>query len=781
MLSPRSKIKPASLGKIPCRWTPSGWSGFPNWQNFKATDSDIRHWMEWCSRVGVVNICAKGDEHPALDIDVDDHQLALVLHELIQRVAPGPVRRVRASDGSDGARFLVLYQGKPLPSWTTSFDWKGARYMIELKGARRQCVVEGLHKSGGRYAWSSPHPVEVGAGNLHRLSSTHSEALRVQLEDAIREGGGTNLVRDIGEHVLRGGAGIGRWKGEAGPSIEAVRDALRAAPNSDEVSREEWVKVAHHVKGACQNFLAEGLEAFLDWSEGYEGNTPDATTDLWEGIRGSQTGWRELAAWAYRASAGRFNSAVYDFDVPGEARSADALEEFFRTNLWVERQEAVYDMVERRLRTRIQFDAHAAYLGPIWVKEKTTPWAYFLREPDRVSATSPVARRVTVVDITYRPGEPRICQVGSDKFINAWHGPNGIPDEPVSDADVEPWLAHLALILPDEEERRNLLGWMASVVQRPAEKPNHGVVIGGVHGIGKSTLIRPLKAALGYVNVTEMNVRALDDNFSDWLGKTKLFVVEEMMNFGKRDMMQRLKTLLAAPPEFLTVNPKYGKRYEVPNILAGVFFTNHEDAIAVEKGERRFMIFWSPAKRQNEAYYIRFMAWMNNGGDLKAARWLLDYDASDYNMLGNAPETRGLEDMRRASRSKLDEWIEDGVEFVSGPFAPDLVALDDLRKNIPEDVLGRFGRPSAGALGSALKRAGAISVARIRLGVPRGGASAPMCDPNQARIFSVRRHEMYAGLANAKLAELYWQQRGNHERRDPFTAVPDGDTVEVGQ
>jgi hypothetical protein len=259
------------------------------------------------------------------------------------------------------------------------------------------------------------------------------------------------------------------------------------------------------------------------------------------------------------------------------------------------------------------------------------------------------------------------------------------------------------------------------------------------------------------------------------MGECKVFFVEEMMNFGKRELMQRIKTLLAAPPDTLQVNPKYGRKYEVPNILAGVFFTNHEDAVALEKGERRFAVYWSEAKKGSPAYFTRLAEWLRDGGSALAARWLLDYDASFYNMLGEAPDTAARENMRHAARSKLDEWIEDGIETGSGCFASDLVALDDVRASVPFEVLGRLGGPNGAVFAACMRRAGARPLRqRFFLGMPRNGCSPLRCDPSQARLYSLRRHDMFIGHDKEKLVDLFWELRRKAERTagsftpDPF-------------
>ena len=59
----------------------------------------------------------------------------------------------------------------------------------------------------------------------------------------------------------------------------------------------------------------------------------------------------------------------------------------------------------------------------------------------------------------------------------------------------EPWLNHLKLIYPEHWE--HILGWFAWRVQRPDEKINHSVVLGGDPGIGKDTLISGVRHAVG--------------------------------------------------------------------------------------------------------------------------------------------------------------------------------------------------------------------------------------------------------------------------------------------
>ena len=54
----------------------------------------------------------------------------------------------------------------------------------------------------------------------------------------------------------------------------------------------------------------------------------------------------------------------------------------------------------------------------------------------------------------------------------------------------------------------HLIAWLAHRVQRPHEKINHALVLGGPQGIGKDTLLEPVKHAVGPWNFTEVSPAA---------------------------------------------------------------------------------------------------------------------------------------------------------------------------------------------------------------------------------------------------------------------------------
>jgi hypothetical protein len=73
-------------------------------------------------------------------------------------------------------------------------------------------------------------------------------------------------------------------------------------------------------------------------------------------------------------------------------------------------------------------------------------------------------------------------------------------------AEVDPWLDHITKIYPEDAE--HIIRWLAHRVQRPGEKINHALVLGGPQGTGKDTLLDPVKQAIGPWNFIEAGTYA---------------------------------------------------------------------------------------------------------------------------------------------------------------------------------------------------------------------------------------------------------------------------------
>ena len=122
-------------------------------------------------------------------------------------------------------------------------------------------------------------------------------------------------------------------------------------------------------------------------------------------------------------------------------------------------------------------------------------------------ASAWLAKHAPVEQMTWAPGLPQLVR---DKLISdgGWIERKGVtvlnlyrpPTIELGDATkAGPWVEHVRTIYPDEAS--HIIAFLAHRVQRPHEKINHGLVLGGLQGIGKDTMLEPVKHAVGRVEL----------------------------------------------------------------------------------------------------------------------------------------------------------------------------------------------------------------------------------------------------------------------------------------
>ena len=87
-----------------------------------------------------------------------------------------------------------------------------------------------------------------------------------------------------------------------------------------------------------------------------------------------------------------------------------------------------------------------------------------------------------------------------------------------------PWIDHAYKIYPDDAPR--IIKWFAHRRQRPQEKVNHAMLLGGLQGIGKDTLLEPVKRAVGPWNCQEVSPQQLTGRFNGFFKAVILRVSE---------------------------------------------------------------------------------------------------------------------------------------------------------------------------------------------------------------------------------------------------------------
>ena len=131
--------------------------------------------------------------------------------------------------------------------------------------------------------------------------------------------------------------------------------------------------------------------------------------------------------------------------------------------------------------------------------------------PLTIKATTWLDRNRPVDDVTWAPGEPQLIK-GKTVIDGGWiehprvvcfnfYRPSRLL--PGDKRAAQAWIAHVYKVF-EPDDAAHIIKYLAHRVQRPHEKINHALVLGGTPGIGKDMMIAPLRDAVGPWNF--MNV-----------------------------------------------------------------------------------------------------------------------------------------------------------------------------------------------------------------------------------------------------------------------------------
>jgi hypothetical protein len=242
----------------------------------------------------------------------------------------------------------------------------------------------------------------------------------------------------------------------------------------------------------------------------------------------------------------------------------------------------------------------------------------------------------------------------------------------------EPWLEHVHRIYPDDTA--HIIRWLAHRVQRPADKINHALVLGGAQGIGKDTLLEPIKHAVGPWNFHDVSPGHLLGSFNSFV-KSVILRVSEARDLGDVDRFSfydHTKIYTAAPPDVLRVNEKHLREYYVFNCLGFLVTTNHKtDGIYLPADDRRHYVAWSHRTKDEftPEYWNRLWGSYAAGGFGHVAAYLAELDLADFDSKAPPPKTAAFWDIVAASSAPEDAELTDVLEALGNP---DAVTLDQL-------------------------------------------------------------------------------------------------------
>lgn len=458
--------------------------------------------------------------------------------------------------------------------------------------------------------------------------------------------------------------------------------------------------------GHCQDLDSK---AFLGWV--CDNGGPRATPGLRDELLAEQMARVE----AKLAPNTMFKDDAAQVIAEAEQREIARVEKagWYERFAYVSENDSYFDLVTRREMTRSTFNAVFRHVSCTSIHNGRRVEASVCFDENRVAHDARVLQ-----NLTYAAGEGVIVARDGEILGNRWI--DARPDvSAVAPSDVSPWLSHVERLVPDTETREHLLNMMAFKVQNPRVKINHAALHGGDEGCGKDTLWAPFIWA---VCGPYLKNRGLIDN--DSLGsqwgyqlESEILILNELKEpeaKERRALANKLKPIIAAPPDTLPINRKGLHPYDMVNRMFVLAFTNDPVPISIPSQDRRWFCIWTSAPRMDPDEAKALWDWYKNGGFPAVARWLHDRDVSAFNPAAAPPVTEFKLNLVEHGMSMAESFLVDLIRLRAAEFAGGVVGSPffKLCESIASRAPAGVKVPQA-ALLHALKEAGWKDMGRL--------------------------------------------------------------------
>ena len=385
--------------------------------------------------------------------------------------------------------------------------------------------------------------------------------------------------------------------------------------------------------------------------------------------------------------------------------------EWYERFAYIQDDESYFDLRDRREVSRQTFNALFRHIEckSIHTGRKVEASVCFDENRQAMGAKA-------LVGITYAAGEDTLVSRDGDLYGNRWR--NARPE--CVAGDVTPWLDHCETLIPEPSELNHLFDIMAFKLQHPKLKINHAVLHAGDQGSGKDTMWAPF---IWSVCGEHMKNHGLLDNdtMSSQFGyalESEILILNELKEPDARErraLANKLKPIIAAPPEMLTVNRKGLHPYQMANRVFVLAFSNDPVPISLDSQDRRWFCVWSHAPRMAPQVAAKMWQWYRNGGFAAIGAWLHARDVSHFNP-GAAPAlTEFKQNLVEHGMSMAESYLVEMMRYRTGEFAKGVIGsplhalCDRLAGTAPAGV-----KVPQAALLHALKEAGWVDCGRLK-------------------------------------------------------------------
>ena len=252
-----------------------------------------------------------------------------------------------------------------------------------------------------------------------------------------------------------------------------------------------------------------------------------------------------------------------------------------------------------------------------------------------------------VTNLAYDPrSNGRKVMIDGNTAINLYQ-PSDIKPQ---SGDPQPWLDFVSNLVPDEDEKKNVLKWTATLIAKPERHIQFALLmISEQTGTGKSAFARILARCVGMHNTSFPSEKQILDTFTGWIARKRLVVINEVYSGSNWKMANAIKSYIT--DEDIALRMMFKEAITIKNFAHFVANSNSPAAIKIDEKDRRWYIPTITEERWSDEKFNEFFQWLESGGYSIIIDWANRY-GEYFNHGSKAPMTERKKDMIADSRSK---------------------------------------------------------------------------------------------------------------------------------
>lgn len=481
------------------------------------------------------------------------------------------------------------------------------------------------------------------------------------------------------------------------PNVELLLKALYEI-NPNDVTRDEWLSISASFKQAGWSLMADNnlYNEWLKWCSNYATDNPDENKILWNSLKETQVGWKNLLKKAENTQpiayfGERTEEDEKEIEVLGDVLDERGKKVWFKNCYFVESEGRIFTS-SGRFMNQIQFNGR--YGGKEFTiksagqKLTDNPWK---------AALSGVDWSIPKVDhCRFLPQEPTFSIIMDDlgrKGLNTY-----IPAKIKSvQGDVSKWKDYLSRVFNTSEDVKIFEDYVAHCIKYPGYKIPWSVLLQSTKGVGKQMIGDVLKHSIGEIYTYQPDAEELVSGvsqFNGWMRNKLMILVDEVRVGDRNELMNGLKTIIT--DRRIAVESKGVDQQMEDNVANWIFFSNFKDAFPIDENERRYCIFYSKLQSalqleeagMDKAYFDSMYDWLEcEQGFEKLAWYYLHYPIERGSLPHRAPHTSSYEEVLKIGRSPLRIILDDKINAGERGFRGGYVSYVMFQKAVAESSM----------------------------------------------------------------------------------------------